>query len=926
MSSTQTKKALSVNSQKSTPKVQDPYAEYKAIFGKDVQFFEGKGSFDKLMSYVDTHYRPKNPTLHNIAIFAQDVNEKTGSKRYFFAPSYPTWRGVCPQLQKLKGTSFYEVILPNQLCHPFFDIDIDSKKEQQEETYDHYSRDYDFEKGIKNTIIKDFISAITQVWKDTFNLDLGPGNIVVCDSSTDTKLSFHIIIHQIVNNIFEAKKVCKLTMKELCNQGHDLLSSCIDNKIYTKNRVFRLVGSCKLGKKNVKKVVSKHLPHETIVTNTDPLYPGQTRKNPSQETVLPPIQSEEEEKITQDYENIAPVSELNPEDLTEFETAISDFTKIIHNTDYARGYDTWIRSVWALCNTFRGSENGKKIALELSKSAGQRLYDAQEFERVWQDTVHKLDAPGKKVTLGTLLHYVKEHDLEAYMSIRKKHSRILQPKKKGLDSTTFLSLVPEYNPYKFTQKYKGKHFDTLKEFEEQSILDLAPFARLVTGSGKPTIVLRILNDSGTEYTLRFIPYSEFRSENKSAVCFIGEKNTPVSIFKTIDDQRLALHAIVYNTIPFNQPVKVLDNDVINTFPGYKAKPVTSINMEYVDKVRELICHAHGATKGDKVEAKILDYVQHVLLHPKDPSHICPVVVGKQGTGKSFFYEEFLSKLVIGLKLSYTCNSLDDLLSNFNGHLEHKILVIVSEASTEKAWSAKMDKLKNMITTGTLKINAKYKEQKDAESGIHIAITTNHISSVKITEDNRRFFATCSSDEHRGDHEYWENLADIVLTQECADNFATWVVNEWKVTTPLQQLPETNMTKHMQESSKTWIERFMTSEEYARLIWRKGTPAGKPTEYLPITPIFKAFDTFMSNNGSLDAVKKISPTELVKGLTKVGSMGYLERTPVGYKDYTDRNDKTTWGKSVRVGFYRPPPTSPYYHENPNPQDPDPEESY
>lgn len=923
MSSTQTKKAPSVNSQKSTPKVQDPYAEYKAIFGKDVQFFEGKGSFDKLMSYVDTHYRPKNPTLHNIAIFAQDVNEKTGSKRYFFAPSYPTWPRVCPQIEKLRGTSFYEVILPTQLCYPFFDIDIDSKKEQQEETYDHYSQDYDFEKGIKNTIIKDFTSAITQVWKDTFNLDLGPGSIVVCDSSTDTKLSFHIIIHKIVNNIFEAKKVCKLTMKELCNQGHDLLSSCIDNKIYTKNRVFRLVGSCKLGKKNVKKIVSKHLPHETIVTNTDPLYPGQTRKNPSQETVLPPIQSEEEEKITQDYENITPVSELNPEDLTEFETAISDFTKIIHNTDYARGYDTWIRSVWALCNTFRGSENGKKIALELSKSAGQRLYDAQEFERVWQDTVHKLDAPGKKVTLGTLLHYVKEHDLEAYTSIRKKYSRVLQPKKKGLDSTTFLSSVPEYDPYAFSQKYKGKHFDTLREFEEKSILDLASFARLITGSGKPTIVLRVLNESGTEYTLRFIPYSEFRAENKNEICFIGEKNAPTSIFKTIDDPRLALRAVVCNAIPFNKPLKTLDGDVINIFPGYKAKLVDSVNMDYIDQVRELICHAHGATQGDEVEAKILDYVQHMLLHPNAPSEICPVVVGKQGTGKSFFYEEFLLKYVIGSKLSFTCNSIDDLLMHFNSHLEGIVLVVVSEATTENAWSAKMDKLKNMITSQNLPIYAKYKEAKKVQSGIHVAITTNHISSVKITDDNRRFLATCSSDEHRGDHKYWNKLASVVLTQECADHFATWLVNDWEVTTPLKQLPTTNMTRHMQEGSKTLEERYFDSDEYAALQWRKGTPSSNPTQYLGKKRIYDSFIDWMSRNEAVSAMQKVSYTKFIQKVTKVGSMGFLVPTPVGYKDYTD---KESWGKSVRAGFYRPDPTSPYYRETPNPQDPDPEESY
>lgn len=135
----------------------------------------------------------------------------------------------------LQARTFFETILGEKSQKPHFDIDIDITPE---------NKNMNFE-DIKDSLIEQIINVL-----DGFHIKIKLNtDIVICTSHREDKVSYHIIVNNYshANNI-EAKHFYELVKKNIPNE----YKQYIDHKVYSSLQQFRILGSHKIGKNNIK--------------------------------------------------------------------------------------------------------------------------------------------------------------------------------------------------------------------------------------------------------------------------------------------------------------------------------------------------------------------------------------------------------------------------------------------------------------------------------------------------------------------------------------------------------------------------------------------------------------------------------------------------------------------------------------------------
>ena len=173
-------------------------------------------------------------------ILALDVNEK-GVKKYIPFDSALDIFKFNKNITK-KNRVFYEVA--QQLNDRKIYFDFDKKINDIDEAIDI--------EEFKNT----FTPILKNVVESISDIEINNSDIIYCNSSTNFKSSFHIILNKYCASVDIIKLVFKLVKKQL--DEIDNLKDCLDSAVYGANQCFRLLGSSKLGKNNTKKLNTKN--------------------------------------------------------------------------------------------------------------------------------------------------------------------------------------------------------------------------------------------------------------------------------------------------------------------------------------------------------------------------------------------------------------------------------------------------------------------------------------------------------------------------------------------------------------------------------------------------------------------------------------------------------------------------------------------
>lgn len=177
-------------------------------------------------------------------------------------------------------------------------------------------------------------------------------------------------------------------------------------------------------------------------------------------------------------------------------------------------------------------------------------------------------------------------------------------------------------------------------------------------------------------------------------------------------------------------------------PVYPEK--TNVLNEYHDKILDLMADERTIEEGEDGKLKFIHYVNqekkqflinffaYIVQHPENRNRICLQLSSVPGLGKNMFTNsicQFLGKFAWGN------SSVDNVIGNYNGGVDTKLLIVMNEADNK---DKNTDKMKSTITEDEIPINVKFGR---AYTGINHAsyiIFTNHLDTKTIASNDRRF--------------------------------------------------------------------------------------------------------------------------------------------------------------------------------------------
>lgn len=202
------------------------------------------------------------------------------------------------------------------------------------------------------------------------------------------------------------------------------------------------------------------------------------------------------------------------------------------------------------------------------------------------------------------------------------------------------------------------------------------------------------------------------------------------------------------------------------------------------------------------------WIGQMIQYP-DTKTICPTLISKEGSGKGTLMM-LLQKMIGDSKYFETSTPSRDVWGDFNGRMASTFLVNLDELSKKETMECE-GKIKALITNPKMTINNKGINQYGIMSYHRFIATTNNEDPIKTTTGDRRNLIIRSSDELKGNVEYFNEmyklLDDVNVIKTCYEYFKTMPdmdkFNELK-------MPETSYQNEMKEASTSPIEGWLKS--------------------------------------------------------------------------------------------------------------------
>lgn len=193
----------------------------------------------------------------------------------------------------------------------------------------------------------------------------------------------------------------------------------------------------------------------------------------------------------------------------------------------------------------------------------------------------------------------------------------------------------------------------------------------------------------------------------------------------------------------------------NTWNGFETKPYTSPVTD--NDVEPFLYYVRSVVACDNQEHSqwVLAWLADLVQRPEKKPGTALVLVGIEGTGKTFFGEVLVQGLV-GPKLFTMYNDFDRVVQKHNTQLEGKLFVCLNEC-VQKYNKKGAEAMKSLITESRVVVEPKGVKPYDVNSFARFLLTSNDEEGAAFLAsgtNDRRYTVLRTSDKHAGDHRYW----------------------------------------------------------------------------------------------------------------------------------------------------------------------------
>lgn len=192
--------------------------------------------------------------------------------------------------------------------------------------------------------------------------------------------------------------------------------------------------------------------------------------------------------------------------------------------------------------------------------------------------------------------------------------------------------------------------------------------------------------------------------------------------------------------------------MLNLYTGLNIKPRAGDCSLILEHIREVWC-AGEQTAYDFV----MGWLARMFQAPNEQGHTVLVLRSGEGTGKGIVVDLLVEAFG---EAAFVATKHEDITGRFNDQLASSVFVHLNEA----LWGgnkAHEGALKSLITDPDLPIERKYLPKFRVRNCTHLIVASNNDWPVPVGIDDRRFLVLDVSEHRKGDHAYFQQIADQI---------------------------------------------------------------------------------------------------------------------------------------------------------------------
>lgn len=694
---------------------------------------------------------------------------------------------------------FYEYIFTNKRRCVF---DFDLEKSKNPELFNHILKTYDslFEFG---TTLQSFIFKSLSQLKELIDFKYHkhlPHNekaVILCNSSTSEKISFHFIIRSFTLNFEDWKKLCLQIITKIPEY-----SEYFDKGIYKKTTLIRLLYSSKLGKNN-RKILNRYK-----VQNNDDLKKThlETTLVEAHTLNIPHIQLIENEPQPEEKRN---TSKFESNELNEDKEKKIKFC--LDNIDPSVEYDDWIRIGMIIKN-----ELGD-CGFELwdNWSSNSTKYDVREMEYKWNNLKDDGD-----LKMGSLVHMLDEEQKALFFQTFNTEEQLLSPRKVRLAPKNISYLPPDtLTFFDFYQKWNNKVVNENKDAEIEFTADLKKCIKMIINNSiKDINCFYFILDKTADGSFTWNLQTRIRDMTIKLAENVQLKNG--SITKV---EKIALENYIKNNSTrvvdtfedfYFAPIDKESERLFNTCTGFRLTPSATVNMEDIKPILDHI-RIVFADYDENSYHYIISWLACLVQRFKKIGTALVFQSDEQRTcGKSLFTEKF-ADVIFGKQYKMVFENVNDLTQQFNFYQKNVLLGFLEEA-TFAGDKKTANMLKKKITCSDQLFEVKRGAKIQAEDFMNLIINTNNHTPLSVEATDRRFAFFKCNECFKNDREYFVKLYKALTDDKVMSQFfrflLDWDISQWDAS---KDIPETEYRMSLLNESKNpiyvWFEEELPQE-------------------------------------------------------------------------------------------------------------------
>jgi len=426
--------------------------------------------------------------------------------------------------------------------------------------------------------------------------------------------------------------------------------------------------------------------------------------------------------------------------------------------------------------------NGFDIFNDFSKRSDK--YNLKKV-RDFFDSIKDID---NKLTLKSLLSVAKKDNNDEYKIIYKEFIKPIEKEnKKNKNDIVNIDDINLSN-----NEITKKNYLKIKiEFEKTHFKIINPLLYITNGLNDDLIINSKKNFCDTYENLLYLKWNDWHQ------VFIN--SSFVEDWLKDPDMR------TYYKMDF-LPGEIAPDNVYNSFTGFEAENKKLFNIDINESL--LMKHIKNIFVEDACIEFHLNQMASMLQYPTKPTQVCQLLKSKQGVGKDTLYD-FYGNNIFGSKYYINTDNPNLLFGKFNTEIENKILVVLNEA--QGADTFKIDNIIKMaITRNTIDIEHKGCKPYKVKSCANYVGLSQHTTSFKIEETDRRFTAQECNNKIIGNVKYFDELHAEIKSGKLDKAFYNFLMNrDIKHITNLQSIrPLTKLYKTMKEYNIPLLTKFL----------------------------------------------------------------------------------------------------------------------